>query len=269
MDEFYLIKEETLKDISNEVKKLTNRDDNLSMSEILSGLDESNGIIEEIVNHMGIIDEIRYIEGTLSSIYNSNITNLRDYAFSMYSSLTEANFPACTNIGSSAFYSCTSLTEANFPVCTYIDDRAFMYCSSLTTANFPVCTSIGDYAFDFCRKLTTVNFPACSYIASDAFYYCTSLSSISFPACTDIGSRAFYYCTSLTTLILGASSTVSLPYSTTFDYTPMSDSSYTGSFGSIYVPASLVDSYKTANNWSYYADRITSIENNIDINGGE
>ena len=36
--------------------------------------------------------------------------------------------------------------------------------------------------------------------------------------------------------------------------------SYTGSYGSIYVPASLVNSYKKANVWSQWSDRITSIK---------
>ena len=44
-----------------------------------------------------------------------------------------------------------------------------------------------------------------------------------------------------------------------FRCTPIKDSSYTGTFGSIYVPASLVDAYKTANYWSDIADRITAI----------
>lgn len=41
----------------------------------------------------------------------------------------------------------------------------------------------------------------------------------------------------------------------------MSVSTLTGSFGSIYVPASLVTRYKAATNWATYADRITAIEN--------
>jgi hypothetical protein len=39
----------------------------------------------------------------------------------------------------------------------------------------------------------------------------------------------------------------------------MSISTLTGSFGSIYVPSSLVASYKAATNWAAYADRIRAI----------
>ena len=40
----------------------------------------------------------------------------------------------------------------------------------------------------------------------------------------------------------------------------MENPSYTGSYGTIYVPSSLVSQYKTATNWSAYADRIKSID---------
>jgi hypothetical protein len=47
---------------------------------------------------------------------------------------------------------------------------------------------------------------------------------------------------------------------TAFDRTPMSTSSYTGSFGSIYVPMTLLNQYRSASKWSAYADRITTNE---------
>jgi len=60
-------------------------------------------------------------------------------------------------------------------------------------------------------------------------------------------------------LQLGASSVATLNHVNAFYSTPMSLSSYTGSFGSIYVPASLVNAYKSATNWATYSSRITAI----------
>ena len=37
--------------------------------------------------------------------------------------------------------------------------------------------------------------------------------------------------------------------------------------GYVYVPSALVDSYKSATNWSTYADQIRAIENYPDITG--
>jgi hypothetical protein len=74
-----------------------------------------------------------------------------------------------------------------------------------------------------------------------------------------IASGAFGNCSNLTTLKLRYPVVIKLAHSNIFAYTPMSNSTYTGSFGSIYVPASLVDAYKAATNWATYADRITAI----------
>jgi hypothetical protein len=46
---------------------------------------------------------------------------------------------------------------------------------------------------------------------------------------------------------------------TTFVYTTLSLSSYLGYYGSIYVPASLLASYKTAQYWSQYSSRMVGI----------
>ena len=88
-----------------------------------------------------------------------------------------------------------------------------------------------------CPKLTDLYMPN----ASSTYSYfldvnrCTSLSAIIF-----------------TKYIYGI-------YSNYLYETPMSKSSYLGYFGSIYVPASYVQSYKRASGWSYYSSRITSI----------
>jgi hypothetical protein len=82
-----------------------------------------------------------------------------------------------------------------------------------------------------------------------------------------IYSSAFASCSKLTNLTLRYSFVVTLSNINAFTKTPMSLSTLTGSFGSIYVPASLVSAYKVATNWATYADRITVIEG--DTGGGE
>ena len=105
----------------------------------------------------------------------------------------------------------------------------FLGCTSLTTIDLPECTSIEDYAFKNCTSLTTVNLPKC----------------------TSITYGAFGYCTNLTTIILDADQIVSLMGFFTFDKSAISRRT-----GYIYVPDNLVDSYKSDNNWSTYADQI-------------
>ena len=216
---------------------------------------------------------------SLTTVSFPNATNIGGYAFCSCSSLTTASFPNATNIGSNAFYCCSSLTTASFPNATSIGSYAFGYCaslttvsfpnatnigsnafyvcSSLTTASFPSATSIGPYAFCSCSSLTTVSFPNATSIGNSAFYGCRSLTTASFPSAKSIGNQAFRGCSKLMSLYILASSVATLGTSV-FVATPMSNSTYTGSFGSIYVPASLVSAYQSKANWSAYSNRITS-----------
>ena len=143
---------------------------------------------------------------------------------------------------------------------TIIGSYVFCSCNNLTTVSFPVCTTISASAFDSCTKLTTVNFPKCTIIGAYAFPHCTSLTTVSFPKCTTIGSQAFINCTRLTSLYLTNSSVATLSHSNAFSSTPIGGYSTTaGTFGSIYVPSSLLASYKAKTNWTYFSSRFVGI----------
>ena len=218
----------------------------------------------------------------LTSYSNDNLIYIAPYTFS-HTGVTSVNFPMCTSIGYNAFQWCTALTSISFPACKNIGTHAFNECTSLTTASFPVCTTIGVHAFNGCTALTTASFPACKNIGTQAFISCTSLTSVSFPICTTIGGYAFQSCYSLTTvsfptctnidafafrycynllsLYLMGSSLCSLTAITAFTSTPISTytTSTGGVSGSIYVPASLYNSYITATNWTTYSSRFVSV----------
>lgn len=210
---------------------------------------------------------------------------IRPSAFTGCKNLIEVNFPQCSHVQTAAFMSCTKLFYADFPSCSYIGNSAFKSCTSLTSINFPICKSIGSDAFSNCTSLKEISFLKCGVIGDCAFYSCynletalirnsnaVSIYSSAFYKCTDllnaeiegssisIASYAFYSCKNLMSLYIKCLSGIaSLRNSNAFYYTPMSNSTYTGSFGSIYVPASLVSKYKTATYWSTYSSRITAI----------
>ena len=197
--------------------------------------------------------EDAFVTRTITSYTNDRVKSIGVNAFYSCSRLTSVDFPACTSIGSYAFYGCSSLTNVSFPACTSMGSYAFGACSSLTSANFPVCKYIDRYAFNTCSSLTSANFPVCKYIGSYAFYGCSRLTNVSFPACTGIGSYAFQSCTSLASIYLGASTVCKLSNSNAFSNTGIGPT-----IGSIFVPSSLVASYKTATNWTYFSNRIYS-----------
>lgn len=181
-------------------------------------------------------------------------------AFAYCTNLTTANFQAATTIGSYAFQYCTNLTTVNFPVATNIGNRAFYSCTSLTTVNFPAATAIDDYAFTYCSKLTTISFPVATNIGSSAFYRCPKLTTANFPVAISIGGWAFYNCYNLKSLYLTGPSLCKLSNSNAFGSTPIGGySAFAGTYGSIYVPASLLTSYQTATNWTYFSSRFVGI----------
>ena len=120
--------------------------------------------------------------------------------------------------------------------------------------------TIGSYAFYSRTNLTTVSFPNATTIGRYAFYICTSLTTASFPSATNIGSYAFRDCYNLKSLYLTGSSVCKLSASNAFSSTPIGGySTSAGTYGSIYVPTSLLTSYKAATNWTYFSSRFVGI----------
>lgn len=157
-------------------------------------------------------------------------------------------------VASNVFKFNQNIQTVNLPYATTVGDYAFHNCRSLTQVNLPVCSSISNYAFYNCFSLTQVSLPMCSSIGNNAFQNCNSLSQVNLPVCSSIGNYAFQNCSSLSIITIGYSSICSLNNSNAFSATPIASGT-----GSIYVPASLVDAYKSAPIWSEYSNRIFPI----------
>jgi hypothetical protein len=171
----------------------------------------------------------------------------------------------CTQIGYSAFDGNVNLAEVSFNKLTSIPAYAFRN-TQLNYGDFPSCTSIAVGAFNKCSVMYDVSFPLCTTIigittsTSATFYNCTALTTISFPKLSLLSTGyIFAGCTSLMRIYLMNSIVCTLNTTSAFRYTPITDSTYTGTFGSIYVPSSLLASYKAATNWKTISDRIVGI----------
>ena len=137
----------------------------------------------------------------------TDITEIEDYAFSGYSSLTSISIPdSVTIIGEYAFYNCSSLTSATIGnSVTSIGSGAFSGCSSLTSATIGnSVTSIGSSTFRDCSNLTSVEIPdSVTSIGDYAFSGCSSLTSVEIPnSVTIIGDYAFEGCSALTSITI-------------------------------------------------------------------
>ena len=188
----------------------------------------------------------------LTSVAFPVATSIGGSAFYYCKALTSVSFPAATSIGDNAFYNCSALTSVSFPVATRIESSAFYDCNALTSVSLPTATSVGSTAFYNCSALTSVSIPAATSIGTSAFYNCSKLTSVKLPAATSIGTSAFYDCSKLTTMYIGTESDTVCTLS--------SKDSIPSNVTNIYVPAALLDPYKTATNWSSFADKIQTYE---------
>lgn len=216
----------------------------------------------------------------LSDIYFPNVKRIETYAFSGCSSLTTLNFPSVTLTGLAAFDRCSYVTSASFPSMTTLGGYTFRSCYRLPSINLSKCTTIGSYAFQSCSALSQVNIPSTTNVGSYAFASCSSLTEVSFPYCTSVYSYAFLNCTNLTQAYIGkgktfgtycfsgcsklesliiASTAVATFGTGMLNNTAISKSTYLGRWGSIFVPSTLVSSYKAATGWVTFSARITSI----------
>ena len=184
------------------------------------------GKIGEIVSGVGYTDR-DVIEGR----YQYNISNSASF---VYSSAFEYK----------------SVQTVDLPNCLYVGNNAFFYCTSLTTVNLPSCTALYDYAFRSCNNLSYISLPNVTRVSGYCFGNCTALETISLPKCSYLNRYAFWSCYNLNTIYMGIElSTVASMVSSN----ALLDCS---ALQSIYVPASLVDAYKSATNWSYYSSII-------------
>lgn len=198
---------------------------------------------------------------SLEEVYLPNLSSSAYYlGLEGKSALRVINLDNCTD--GIYLQNCTSLESVSFPKAY---TGSFYGCTSLKTVNMPLCRVLYNYAFRNCTALTSISVPELKELREySIFENCTSLRLISLPKCSYIsGSSMFSNCSNLSMFVIGTgySSVCVLSTFRTFDSSPIEYSSYLGYYGSIYVPASLVDAYKTATNWAYYSNRITSIDN--------
>lgn len=195
----------------------------------------------------------------LQTIILSNCSVIGEAAFSGCWKLQSIDLSSCTQIGASAFGHCSALTSIN-TICNTIYGYTFYSCSYLTSVSLPNCTTIQNYAFFSCYRLNSIECPNCTRINNNAFGWCTSLASINIPKCSMINTSAFTNCRQLISLYLTDVSSVTTLGNSAFYSTPIGGySASAGRYGSVFVPASLYNSFITATNWTAISSRIVSV----------
>ena len=189
--------------------------------------------------------------GLTSLTIGNSVTSIGDNAFSGCSGLTSVTIPdSVTSIGDNAFFGCSGLTSVTIPnSVTSIGYQTFHNCSGLTSVTIPdSVTSISYAAFSGCSGLTSVIIGnSVRNIGSSAFSGCSGLTSVTIPdSVTFMGDYAFDGCSGLKIIKISAINPPTLG-SDAFAETPLEK---------ITVPKSVINTYKTAEGWSTYADKI-------------
>lgn len=221
----------TLNDNTNRIRGLLNDISILPKDRYEIGLEEGydRGYTESVAEYEPLIDA--FIENTHTRLVNDRVTKVQR-------SLCQSN---------------TKLVEVNLPKCTRIGDYAFQSCTGLTTINLPELKIISPYSFQSCGGLKSVVFPKVEKIDTAGLYGCWTLHTIDLPVCTDISGTSIIYCNVLAKLILRS------PAVCTLGGGGLANTAIASGTGYIYVPDNLVEEYKTATNWSNYADQIKPI----------
>ena len=231
--------------------------------------------------------------GSVSEITSTYIT---DYGLDIVpNEVHSVSLPNCISIGGRTFFDYINLNSLYIPNCVSIGVYAFNNCA-LTSIDLPNCISIGGNAFKNCYlmsisapnletadysifrsnyNLSEVYLPALKNVKAGIFNGCSSLQYASLPAISEVSPNMFADCDLHSFIVVGSIirpnaflnnsnlSEIYIPGSqvttiafingvvNAFNGTPIASGT-----GSIYVPWSLVDTYKEMDGWGKYASQI-------------
>ena len=262
--------------------KLTVED--TSLTAVADAIRAKGGTTDALVFPDGFVNGIEsikgnnYLPGTIDGSTTDitadmleGCTRVKDYAFYRDPTLKSIVIPSSViELGTNAFNSCPSLERVSIPNgLNRIAGNVFQACSNLEGLTLPYVkytgqyiaassgitylvledgwTSVPAYAFYGCSKLTSISLPdSLTSIAINAFEACKAITNLTIPKnVTSIGGASLRNCTNLATLEMKPVSPPSISNSTLQGC---------GALTEIIVPVGSLDAYKSATNWSVFAD---------------
>lgn len=222
--------------IADEIRELSGSENALGLDAMAENVREVN---DEILVQKGLIEQaVTALEGKVSP-------NLYEQGY-------EVGYGDGEAVGNALADSIVERTITEFVNhrITKIGGYAFARHSGLLKVDIPNVEQIETYGFNYCTGLTEIELPKCKYIAGQSFNSCSKLEKVVAPMCEQIGGHALT-ASKLSCLVLGGDKVCVLDNAAAIETTPMKNGT-----GFIYVPDNLVNSYKTATNWSVYSSQI-------------
>ena len=156
-----------------------------------------------------------------------------------------------------------TMTVLDNSLVTTLRTRACQGATKLATVNLPMVTSLGSYAFYQCSGLISFHLPKLTSVSTQTWYSCTKLQHADCGQLGNIPAQTFNACSALTELILRKTSSIC----TLSNVNGVNNSPIGKGTGYVYVPSALIDAYKTATNWSTFANQFRAIEDYPEICG--
>lgn len=213
-------------------------------------------IVSALEGKVGGVDtkeiEDAFITHTLSGDYaNDRVTTIPYGTFYGDTKLTGVSFPEVTSADGYSFYKCTSLATIDIPKLKTSASYTFAY-TKPSNINFPLLETMSTYTFAYITVPCTVNLPSLKTTTNSGFRDSKGITRVDLGSATKIDTLCFYYCNNLEKLILRKSDAICTLQSTNaFTGTKIASGT-----GYVYVPDDLVETYKTATNWSSFANQI-------------
>lgn len=231
-------------------------------SEILSMTSGEGYNVDDIASGM-VAGELRFTIDTIGaySFYNDtgitsvnapNVITIGTYAFYNINNITSINAPNVKTIGNYAF-SAPKVTSIDFPLCTSIGSNCFTNCPTITSINLPELTAVGNSSLNYIG-VNRLILPKVTSVGNSSLTNSKTLTYVDLPLCTSIVNYGLRNNSKLETLILRSATMCTLS-----NYA-LNSTKIWNKTGYIYVPASLIDSYTAATNWSKIATQLRALE---------
>lgn len=200
----------------------------------------------------------------LESVSLPELETVPQYMLRCCYSVKNIHLPKAKTIGYAAFESNRSVTSISLPEVTTVAKYTFMSWQGCTQFDLPKLENITELAFSGCSAVQRLDLPRARKLDTKA------LGSMSHLKWVRIGGTAnddmfryasiFDSCPQLEAIVIDGVTSVPPCLVTTFNGSAVAaETCY------IYVPANMVDAFKTADNWSTYANQIRAIEDYPDL----
>lgn len=196
------------------------------------------------------------LSGDVTSVSDENATSVRNSCFSYCKKIQEVYLPNVTSIGTSSFRGCEMLSKINIQNVETLGNYA-LYGSNITELYLPKAITINTSACSYISQLKKVTLGNVKTIDKGAFsrdINCEEIDISLNENVNSIGENAFSNNGKLSKLTIRGTALIELKSTNAFAGTAIAYRT-----GKIYVDPSMVETYKTAANWSNYSYAIEAI----------